>query len=76
MTKLALALALTTVMVPGFAPISFAGEGSPDMAVPSSSQYYGGLTSAPAALRDSTTHQAPNGDENAWLDRASQKIGD
>jgi hypothetical protein len=76
MTKLAFALALTTALVPGFAPVSFAGEGSPDMAVPSSVQYYGGLTSAPVAMRDSAIQQAPRVDENARFDRATQKQGD
>jgi hypothetical protein len=76
MTKLALALALTTALVPGFAPASFAGEGSPDMAVPSSAQYYGGMTSAPVAYRNSAIQQGSNADENAWFDRATAKQGD
>ena len=75
MTKLA--LALTTALVFGSASLSFAGEGSPDLAVPSSSLYYGGLTSAPVALREpAVVPQAPTQDENAWFDRATQKQGD
>jgi hypothetical protein len=34
------------------------------------------MTTAPVALRDSATQPAPNVDENAWFDRATQKQGD
>ena len=74
MTKLA--LALTAALVLGFAPASFAGEGSPDMAVPSAAQYYGGITTAPVAQRSSAIRQGPSAEENAWFDRATAKQGD
>jgi hypothetical protein len=80
MTKLALALA--TVLVFGSATVGFAGagEGSPDISVPSKAEYYGQRTVAPVAARTSIQgRNAPvpafDAAEKAWLDRASRPYG-
>jgi hypothetical protein len=85
MTKLALALG--TILVVGSASIGFAGagEGSPDINVPSRAEYYGtqtrAYTSAPVAARSGfeTRNVAPapsfNDGEKAWIDRASRPYG-
>ena len=87
-----LALALATVLVFGSASVSFAGagEGSPDISVPSTAEYYGRGASAPAysgprtvapvAARFPTQGQSatvPTFDagEKAWFDRASRPYG-
>jgi hypothetical protein len=76
MSKLALALA--TVLALGPATVGFAGEGSPDLAVPSAAQHYGTLTIAPVAAQaeERGSFRGPSADENARMDRASQKHGD
>ena len=90
MTKLALALA--TIMVFSSASVGFAGagEGSPDINVPSKAEYYGQRTVAPVAygqrtvapVAARTSIQGQNAAvpafdaaEKAWFDRASRPYG-
>jgi hypothetical protein len=75
MTNLALTLAVAAAMLLGLPSLSFAGEGSPDLAVPSQSAYQGPRTVAPVAAsnqrHDATVHTF-DADEAAWLERASR----
>ena len=75
MTNLALALAVATALLLGLPSLSFAGEGSPDLAVPSQFAYQGPRTVAPVAAsnqrHDPTAHTL-DADEAAWLERASR----
>ena len=72
------ALVLSTALVLGATSTGFAGEGSPDLAVPSPAQHYGVVTVAPVAARNesSGSFRGPNAEESARMERASQKQGD
>jgi hypothetical protein len=73
MTNLALALAAALVL--GSTSVGFAGEGSPDHAVPSKAEYYGIQTVAPLAARTAVPDASlPTFDAaaKAWLERASR----
>jgi hypothetical protein len=72
MTKLA--LALTAALALGSTSVAFAGEGSPDQAVPSKAEY-GIQTVAPVVARAAVQSAIlPTFDsaEKAWLERASR----
>ena len=56
-----LALVFAAALVAGSVSVSFAGEGSPDFAVPSKSTYYGANSGSSMSAVD-----------NAWAERATR----